>query len=84
MAPKLKVQRRQTTREELSVDLDEAALLHAIRTAYPKLGLPENAKLKVRVPGGGDWSNTDLEIGSDGPLTVEWSASGEKTEEIEL
>ena len=36
------------------------------------LDIPESAEVRVRVPGGGDWSNTDLEIDSDCPLTVSW------------
>lgn len=32
------------------------------------LDLPKDAKIFVQVPGGGDWSNTDLEIDSDTPL----------------
>jgi len=30
--------------------------------------LPADAKIFVRVPGGGDWSNTDLEISDAQPL----------------
>lgn len=28
-----------------------------------RLGLPEDASVFMRVPGGGDWSNTDLTVG---------------------
>lgn len=36
-----------------------------IRRAFQ---LPADAKIFVRVPGGGDWSNTDLEISEEQPL----------------
>ena len=35
-----------------------------------RLGLPDDARLFMRVPGGADWSNTDLVVGDDGPLTA--------------
>ena len=35
-----------------------------------RLGLPPDTKLFVRVPGGADWSNMDLVIGDDVPLTA--------------
>ena len=37
-----------------------------IRKAFD---LPENAKVVFQVPGGGDWSNTEIEIDC---LEVEW------------
>ena len=33
-----------------------------------RLRLPGGARIFVRVPGGGDWSNTDLEIEDGRPL----------------
>jgi hypothetical protein len=34
--------------------------------------IPDNAEVQVffRVPGGGDWSNTDIDLDEDYPLTV--------------
>lgn len=34
--------------------------------------LPEDAEVYIRVPGGGDWSNMDLEIDTDRPLRARW------------
>ncbi len=34
------------------------------------LGLPDGAEITVRVPGGGDWSNTDLNLKFDATLDV--------------
>lgn len=36
------------------------------------LGLPENARVFVQVPGGGDWSNCELEIDTDVPLQADY------------
>lgn len=35
-----------------------------------KLGLPSNSEVFIHVPGGGDWSNTRLDIDSDNPVLV--------------
>lgn len=40
-----------------------------IRKAF---GLPANAEIVVTVPGGGDWSNADLEIDQDTALVAKW------------
>lgn len=37
------------------------------------LKLPRGAKLFVHVPGGGDWSSMDLEIGVETNLEVAWT-----------
>lgn len=34
--------------------------------------IPDCASVTVRVPGGGDWSNTDLDIDRDTSITVTW------------
>lgn len=42
-------------------------------------GLPSDAfdmKVSVYVPGGGDWSNMDLDIDSDSPVTVSYKCRG--------
>ena len=56
-----------TTTTDVRIDLDHEALLGVLKTAFD---IPENAKLHVRVPGGGDWSNTDLTISDDVPLVL--------------
>ena len=48
------------------------------------LGLPENVTIFVRVPGGGDWSNTDLEIDDrDRPLVAEFETVEQSVEETD-
>lgn len=39
--------------------------------------VPSNATVIVTVPGGGDWSNTELDIDTRTPVTIEWT---ERTE----
>ncbi len=42
--------------------------------------VPEKCDLRiyVAVPGGGDWSNTDIEINREHPLCVEWTTTVER------
>jgi hypothetical protein len=40
-----------------------------IRKAF---NIPDNASITVHVPGGGDWSSTDLEVEK---LDVEWTTT---------
>jgi len=35
--------------------------------------LPAGAKITVTVPGGGDWSNTELDIDDRTPVVVSWT-----------
>lgn len=36
------------------------------------ISIPSDAKVSVKfsVPGGGDWSNTDIEISDENPITI--------------
>ena len=36
------------------------------------LGIPHNARVKVSVPGGGDWSHTDLDLDHGHTLDISW------------
>jgi hypothetical protein len=40
------------------------------------LGLPANARLYFHVPGGGDWSNGDVDISKDNPIHISWTEVG--------
>jgi len=55
---------------DVTLTLDGEGLLELLRDAGEDI--PDGASVHVRVPGGGDWSNMDLEIGVDAPLTVIW------------
>ena len=43
------------------------------------LGLPAGAQLWFNVPGGGDWSNEQLDV-NEYPLTAEWTTEDVKAE----
>lgn len=59
--------------------LDDADVRELIKGHYGTAP-PAGAKIYVSVPGGGDWSNTDLDISKENPLIIEWV---EKTTEVD-
>lgn len=65
---------RKTTK---TLSLGKEALIFALRYS---LNIPDDAKIFVKVPGGGDWSNTNLNIDDDTPLIVEWTIEEEGKE----
>lgn len=47
--------------------------------------VPEGAEVTFRTPGGGDWSNSDIQLDSDGDsgeqiITVSWKTRVDRTE----
>lgn len=69
------VQRVTITRHNRVV-IDEKELREFLRTRG--MALPANASIYFVVPGGGDWSNTSIDISRDHPIYVEWT-----TEELQ-
>lgn len=64
----------------VTTDVSYSLKLSELREA---LKLPPHAKLSVSVPGGGDWSNCDLELDDrDCFLDVAYSDTETKTEEV--
>lgn len=62
-----------TTTVEIHISAEDFRALLKMK----KIDVPDTARVIVRVPGGGDWSNTDLEIGSESfkdstKVTVRW------------
>lgn len=47
-----------------------------IREAF---SLPKNARIKFHVPGGGDWSNTDIDISAKDPIIATWEEVREES-----
>lgn len=65
-----------TTRvEKFDLQLDTKLLHQLLRNAG--VDVPANARVYFAVPGGGDWSNTDIDIDAGHPIYVSW----EKVEE---
>jgi hypothetical protein len=67
------VVKTKVTKETVTVRLNNVSLLNHLRPLITELGykLHEVSSVYVKVPGGGDWSNTNLEINNDCLLFVE-------------
>lgn len=60
-----------TTERRHEIVIDNVEIRELLRrTGY---NIPATARIYFMVPGGGDWSNTDVDISSDHPVTVEWT-----------
>lgn len=57
-------------KEELIRILNEAFQLYPSGERYK---IPQDAQVWVTIPGGGDWSSTDLHLDRDVKLNVSWS-----------
>ena len=60
------------TRQTHVIELDATDVREMLRRRFPNETIPATAAVYVRVPGGGDWSNTKLDVGSDANVIVEW------------
>ncbi len=61
----LKIKTKTTTTTQHSLELSGAAIKR-------HLGIPNDARVKVSIPGGGDWSNTDLDLDNGTTLDIDW------------
>lgn len=64
-----------STHNRLELRREDIVGLLRTNCAKTRLGLPlipEKAKVYVAVPGGGDYSNTTLDVDADVPLVVIW------------
>jgi hypothetical protein len=71
---------RATTQKRTEITVGREALLLMLRDAG--FSVPASAAVVVKVPGGADWSNTDLDIDDDTHITVRFESS-ETTEETD-
>ena len=61
------------------LQLDKTKLLQLIAGSLDLSGVtPAQVSVTVRVPGGGDWSNTDLDLG-DHPIDIRWTETEESS-----
>lgn len=60
-----------TTERHNTVVLDNLE----IRELLKRIGyqVPATAQIYFTVPGGGDWSNTTVDITKENPITIEWT-----------
>lgn len=56
-----------------TVELTNADIVELIEKRLD-LTIENRAQVFVRVPGGGDWSNTALEIDEECPIVVTWES----------
>jgi hypothetical protein len=60
------------------VEIDEVTLAKALRAIG--ICVPGDSTLYMTVPGGGDWSHSDIEVGRESALFLEYT---EQTEDEE-
>lgn len=59
------------TRRKYSLNLTKVQLMAAFQMWG--ISVPDNARITMQVPGGGDWSNTAIELGDDvATLDINW------------
>lgn len=60
--------------EQHEIEVNDEALVSALRALGYDVPFDDIIKIKVtvRVPSGGDWSNTDLDIDNTTPIMVRW------------
>lgn len=56
-----------------SMEIDAAAMRNLLNAAGVEI--PEDTEVRIyfAVPGGGDWSNTNIDIDAKHPVYVEWT-----------
>lgn len=67
--------KRVRTTETFRIEVKGPELLQVLSQelkAQDKGPIPEDASIAVWVPGGGDWSNTDLDL-NEHPVVIEWT-----------
>jgi hypothetical protein len=69
-----KTRTRITENHSLTITGDELrGLISQELAAMGKERLPDDAYVYVQVPGGGDWSNTELDLSSETSLQIRWT-----------
>jgi hypothetical protein len=58
------------TRRSFRIELNRERLLAMLRC---ELDIPSDAHIIFSVPGGADWSNTNIDIDDAHPVVVSWS-----------
>jgi len=79
----IKVKKKVIVTTEGSVSLAKGFLITLLKEAYiiPHGTEDKQITIKIKVPGGGDYSNCDLELDDDKhPLLVEWKIVKENEE----
>ena len=77
-APKMSVKTRAKITKDFRIEIDGEAFVKALQRTG--LEIPLGAAIFVQVPGGGDWSNTSLDIDEDCPIIVTWTTTEESND----
>jgi len=64
------VEKFKKTRTSHRVELDDSDLRELLKDYIPEDA--RSVRIRVWVPGGGDWSNTDLDIDRQNTLQISW------------
>lgn len=77
----MKIQKKTTKTVDTTctINLDGSDIIHLL--ACSGMAVPRNASVEFSVPGGGDWSNTDIVIDESNPIVVSYRDVEEETEE---
>lgn len=67
---------RVTRIEKYEAELNGVDIVELLRKAGHNI--PEGATVYFAVPGGGDWSNTSIDITTEHPLRIEWKITEER------
>lgn len=74
---KIDTKRSIVTTTEHTIRLTGKAIVELVNQELKAQGvdslIPDNATVEVGVPGGGDWSNTSLDIDQRTPVTIGWT-----------
>jgi hypothetical protein len=54
------------------LQLARGDVIEMLRREFPDQKIPDNAQVWMEVPGGGDWSNMQLDVEPGSPLNVAW------------
>lgn len=64
--------------EKHKVELSRSEMFELLTKAGYEI--PNSAEIFICIPGGGDWSNTSLDIDDDHPVTITWQKEDTITE----
>lgn len=73
---KIKTKVTTVTSKDHILEVTELLLLEVLREKGYEI--PPNAEVYVQVPGGGDWSNTSLDVDKECPVFVRWQEQDTK------
>lgn len=70
----MKLNQRKPSTVKMTAELDSADLWELVKLkAVPRVGkIVGPVRVYIEVPGGGDWSNSPLDVTADRPVIVEW------------